>query len=1327
MLRFGVILMLIISTLSPKSYSQEWLSAYNKSLDYYNNDQFEDALSSCKDAFIRYKREANTDHANYRAILRQLSVICYGLDQLNDGQKYAEQEVESWRSASKVNEGSYIDALDNLGLIYSALGKYEEAISVQSESYSSAKLNPDKTDIEKAVIEGHLAEVLFAAGKLKESEAHFISCLMVLDEVEDIPGDYISFCYSYGSLCVEQESYDDAIKYLSMLFQWYEETEQDLLIINANMALGTAYTQAGDLAKGEHCFLLAKTAFENDENAGSRDLIEVTKLLALNLEQQGKHDSAQELLASINNTVLAEGGASEEQAYFLNSQATVLLNSGKINESIHLYDQALAMLDSLQLTRSEAYAAIGLNAAKANNQAMNLIIAAELAENVRSYQEKESIYYYLLTAELASVLHKQGDYDAANKEYEIILNADNNGWPARDKGRLMNKTASFYQMQGKYEISNKLYNEALAVVSPEKYQALYQSLMFNYITLLQAQGNLSEAQKLLDDLRVSIGSDNPQIYLGILRNIGSLAQSKGDYATANSRYKEALSIAKDLSGENSTQYADILLRIATLEKDLGNYQTAEPMFIQVSEIVAQADGKGHPNYASVVNNMGILFQQMGNYDKAETNFLEAITIYKSAFGEDSPDYVLTLENLATLYELIGDEDKALDILASTLESNKKIYGETNPNYAISLHNYASLLQKTDRKDEAFNMLIKVLELQEQSAGRLQPSYANSLHNLAILAQEQENYQLADSLINEVLVIRGHLFDVSHPSYTSALFGKAVLLQVINKYDDAWDIYNQVIDQYLGQIDKYFPSLSEKEKNAFYATVTPVINRYKEFCVEYYTNYKASPEVLNRLYDVQLATKALLLNAVNKTRNRIMNSGDEQLINEFNQWTGIKKQLVNYYNYSKEQIAAEGIDILLLEEEANNIEKSLSKSSELFAGEFDKQNPTWQKVVTHLESDEAAIELIRIQRNGIEDSVTYVALGLLPNAVQPELVILPYGNLMEGKYYNYYKNTVKYEIKDNLSFDVYWQRIDKMVKGVRTIYISADGVYNKININTIYDQKANQYVIEDYFVKYLSSTRDLLQTLAVKPVMSQQSILCLGDPAYDLNGKPGSPALLDDRQRSQLSMNQISPLPGTKKEISYIDSLLKANNWQVNSYLGSQAMEEQLKGEGSPKVIHLATHGFFMKDLGSKSLEKQAGRNEYEKNPLFRSGLLFAGASNNLENTENDGILTAYEAMNLHLDNTELVVLSACETALGDVKNGEGVYGLQRALQVAGAQTLIMSLWKVNDEATMELMSMFYTNWVGGDDIYVSMQKAQKEMLNEGRAPYYWGAFIMIGG
>jgi CHAT domain-containing protein len=204
-------------------------------------------------------------------------------------------------------------------------------------------------------------------------------------------------------------------------------------------------------------------------------------------------------------------------------------------------------------------------------------------------------------------------------------------------------------------------------------------------------------------------------------------------------------------------------------------------------------------------------------------------------------------------------------------------------------------------------------------------------------------------------------------------------------------------------------------------------------------------------------------------------------------------------------------------------------------------------------------------------------------------------------------------------------------------------------------------------------------------------------------------------------------------VENIGEIIKKTDWKVEIWTGETALEDRLKELKSPRLLHIATHGFFRTE-GSK-----------EGNPLLNSGLLLSGANRSLNGEKSDdiddGILTAYEAMNLNLDNTDLVVLSACETGLGEIKNGEGVYGLQRAFKVAGAQSLIMSLWKVDDDATQELMVSFYKHWIGSASEQpnkggkgltpvlskrAAFLKAQKELKAKYPNPYYWGAFVMVG-
>jgi CHAT domain-containing protein len=256
-----------------------------------------------------------------------------------------------------------------------------------------------------------------------------------------------------------------------------------------------------------------------------------------------------------------------------------------------------------------------------------------------------------------------------------------------------------------------------------------------------------------------------------------------------------------------------------------------------------------------------------------------------------------------------------------------------------------------------------------------------------------------------------------------------------------------------------------------------------------------------------------------------------------------------------------------------------------------------------------------------------------------------------------------------------------------------------------------FVINQFDLVIVGNSKDLIGYKNKKTRAAKKNAFLLGFPDY------GGSA--------------VAALPGTKVEIDGVSRTLKASGYQVAQYLQLQATEKQLKSIKGPSLVHIATHGYFMKDVdgGGVGVASENAKN----NPLLRSGILLAGASKtisgeqvpNLESNDN-GVLTAYEAMNLNLEGTDLIVLSACETGLGDVKSGEGVYGLQRAFLVAGADAMVMSLWKVDDAATQQLMTNFYTNWTKGGSKLKAFKQAQLQLMTKYKEPYYWGAFVMMG-
>ena len=235
---------------------------------------------------------------------------------------------------------------------------------------------------------------------------------------------------------------------------------------------------------------------------------------------------------------------------------------------------------------------------------------------------------------------------------------------------------------------------------------------------------------------------------------------------------------------------------------------------------------------------------------------------------------------------------------------------------------------------------------------------------------------------------------------------------------------------------------------------------------------------------------------------------------------------------------------------------------------------------------------------------------------------------------------------------------------------------------------------------------------------------------------GLPGLAGLPSRDLIS-GALAPLPGTQKEVLAISALLTKKHWDVQTYTRVNALKEAVVQVQAPRVLHLATHGFFESDQNAEPEEPSVDQPSSREDPMLRSGLYFAGANRLLSGKPapaglDDGVLTASEASTLNLQGTELVILSACETGLGKVEAGEGVFGLRRALQIAGAESILMSMWSVPDRETQELMVLFYEKWLSGRDKHQALREAQLELRARVRArygkdlPQYWGAFVLVG-
>ncbi len=618
-------------------------------------------------------------------------------------------------------------------------------------------------------------------------------------------------------------------------------------------------------------------------------------------------------------------------------------------------------------------------------------------------------------------------------------------------------------------------------------------------------------------------------------------------------------------------------------------------------------------------------------------------------------------------------------------------------------------------------------------------YGTSLFNIGKALLGKNSPEAKDYLM-KALKLRKKQLGTKHPRYGEVLQKLSFYHWKANNTKVAQDYFKQLLTNYDEQVDMYFPILSEEEKTKFY------YSKYKidqEAYISFVLNkLSRDSRALGSLYDLALNTKGLIFYASQKVRVAILQSNDQELIEKYENWLSIKEKVAKAHSEGSEDASSlKNTDSLLLL--ANVLEKELVLKSAEFKNVYSKRVYAWQEVQQKLKPGEAAIEVTRFRTFSPDEEgyflgkVNYIGLVLTSETkTGPRIVTWENGGEMEGRLLSYYRNTTRFQLTDTLTYNQFWKPLQPVLKGINKVFFCPDGVFHQINPNTLYNPQEKRFVADEITLELMTNTRDLLTQASNKK--SNSGAYLFGFPDYETlkllepkeeekataqrSTRALSRALRSGFLRSFLRGNGIPPLPGTKAEVENIANEFKSHADNYKTFYQKQANEFEIKQVKNPSILHIATHGFFLDD-GELSVET-ASQQKFLDNPLFLSGLILATTTS--DDFLEDGILTAYESMNMFLDDTDIVVLSACETGLGTIKNGEGIYGLQRSFRVAGARTLIMSMWNVDDEATQILMSNFYKSLLSGMNKQTAFVNAQQKLREKYPAPFYWGAFVMIG-
>ncbi|WP_397327044.1 tetratricopeptide repeat protein [Nostoc sp. FACHB-110] len=898
----------------------------------------------------------------------------------------------------------------------------------------------------------------------------------------------------------------------------------------------------------------------------------------------------------------------------------------------------------------------------------------------------------------------------------------------------LNNLAALYKSQGRYADAEPLYRQALSMkkrLLGQEHPDVANSLN-SLAELYNSQGRYADAEPLfrqaLSMRKRLLGQEHPDVATS-LNNLAALYESQGRYADAEPLFRQALSMRKRLLGQEHPDVATSLNNLAALYESQGRYADAEPLFRQALSMRKRLLGQEHPDVATSLNNLAALYESQGRYADAEPLFRQALSMRKRLLGQEHPDVATSLNNLAALYNSQGRYADAEPLYRQALSMNKRLLGQEHPDVATSLNNLAALYNSQGRYADAEPLYRQALSMNKRLLGEEHPDVATSLNNLAALYNSQGRYADAEPLFRQALSMKKRLLGEEHPSVATSLNNLAALYWGQGDINRTLEFFTQGL-----KVEEHNLTLNlavgfERQKRDYINTISA-------------TTYSSISLHLNSATKNPTAT-TLALNTVLQRKGRILDvlTNNQQILRQrldpesqtlLTNLTNTQSQLAHLFYNRPETLPLEQYrtQVFQLETKIKQLEDQLSRRSEEFRTQ--SQPVTIETIQKLIPGDAALVELVQYQpfnpkaapdkRFGKPRYAVYIlsakgetkGIDLGDTETIQKTIELFRDDLRD-------RGTDITQVKQSArNLDkILMQPVRKLLGNTRKILLSPDSALNLIPFEALVDEN-NRYLVENYSFTYLTSGRDLLRLQNHSP--SQQPPVIIADPDFNKPGEivarqPNANSIDAKNTRSiDLSQRTFSPLPATAKEAEAISILLK-----VKLLTGVKATEGAVKQVKSPRILHIATHGFFENAPANKE------KTTLDDNPLLLSGLVFAGLKPRQSGGE-DGILTALETTALNLVGTKLVVLSACDTGLGNISAGEGIYGLRRALVIAGSESQMISLWKVDDDATKELMVAYYKKLLDNQGRSEALRQTQLEMLKgeKYQHPYFWAAFIPSG-
>lgn len=833
-----------------------------------------------------------------------------------------------------------------------------------------------------------------------------------------------------------------------------------------------------------------------------------------------------------------------------------------------------------------------------------------------------------------------------------------------------------------------------------------------------AEGKFLKAMDICSQLQVPMAAVLNELGLLYFLNLRNSRQALDIF----NRAKEEL---KRDGQSNSILFITILSNIAACNQDLGMSSDAIAAFDEAEETVKKYYGETHPMYGVIAQNKSKFYSELSDYDTAIVYAKEAASCIKSIYGDKSEQYAICLHNLSILYGVKGSIEESKELI----RQSAPILETASVPYAISSYCCLFCHYAHDTNWDGFYALVnKCSELINDNQLQGTDVEAMFLAEAGSCLKEKDKSEALNYLSRAIQVYE-----------TLGVTSSMIYIRILLEY------YQSLVTDEL-QSDSVIPNLTDAYKNLYFANViffnaaereqfvtSPSYSKIKDIVF----SARSSKSQDSQLFDYLLFSKGLLLETSVNYAKSIYDSNNNELIEQFSRLIELKKIL------GGEKKKSDEVSIEELQVQATGLERRITTYLKENGGYNDGLNYKYQDVAGALKNSEAAIEFVSYH-DYLEDTDYYAALVVKKEWTSPEFIMICKKPDLEKYLSISPANLYGESIASKEAYSLIWGQIIPLLSDIKTIYYSPAGCLNRLAIDQLYDGKKR---FNDYY-KALRLTSTRLVCLPTHPVKYSAAIL-YGGLFYDeddetmlaesqnVRGENSSPTVVFRGFDGSVTRKGWEYLPGSLEEVNQISSIISKNRIKCDVYTSGRGNEETFKALSGGKfnILHLATHGFYM-------TESQAEKNRFytsnpfndtyisnEVSPLKRSGLLLAGGNKAWRGEPvpagvEDGVLTAEEIASVDLRNCDVVVLSACETGLGEITD-EGVYGLQRAFKNAGVKSIIMSLWEVDDEATSFMMQSFYRNLLKGMNKREAFELAQKEAKKKYIDPRYWAAFIML--